>query len=49
VTYRLSRRWAVRGEYEYQFWPGSPGFANEPAHELTPSGFHAGIAFRLSR
>ena len=49
VTYRLSRRWAVRGEYEYQFWPGSPGFANEPAHELTPSGFHAGIAVRLSR
>lgn len=49
VDYRLSRRWAIRAEYEYQFWPGSPGFANEPANQLTPNGFHAGIAFRPFR
>jgi opacity protein-like surface antigen len=46
VDYRLSHRWAIRAEYEYQFWPGSPGFSNEPANQLTPNGFHAGIAFR---
>ncbi len=46
VSYRLGKRWAIRGEYEYQFWLGSPGFAGEPAHQLTPNGFHAGIAFR---
>ncbi|MGD0894252.1 MAG: porin family protein [Terracidiphilus sp.] len=49
IDYRLSPRWAVRGEYEYQLWPGSPGFANEPAHELTPNGFHVGIAFQPFR
>jgi hypothetical protein len=39
----------LRAEYEYQMWPGSPNFTNEPAHELTPNGFHAGIAYRLLR
>jgi len=49
VSYRLSSRWAIRGEYEYQLWPSSPGFSNEPAHELTPNGFNLGIAFRPFR
>lgn len=47
VNYRLSRKWLVRGEYEYQIWPSSPGFANEPNHPLTPNGFHLGIAYRI--
>lgn len=47
ITYRLSRRWALRGLYEYQFWPGSPNVANEPNHAITPNGFHAGVAFRI--
>jgi opacity protein-like surface antigen len=47
LNYRLYRRWTLRGEYEYQFWPGSPNIAIEPAHEITPNGFHVGIAFRL--
>ncbi|MGD0729939.1 MAG: outer membrane beta-barrel protein [Terracidiphilus sp.] len=47
ANYRLSRKWIVRGEYEYQMWLNSPGVANEPSHELTPSGFHVGIAYRL--
>ena len=49
VDYRIGRRWSLRAEYEYQFWPNSPNIAFEPAHELTPSGFHAGIAFRPFR
>ena len=49
VTYRISRKWSLRGEYEYQFWPGSPNFANEPAHEITPNGFHMGLSYRLLR
>ena len=48
-NYRLSRHWMVRAEYEYQFWRDSPGYANEPKHELTPNGFHIGIAYRVFR
>jgi hypothetical protein len=46
AAYPLGRRWLVRGEYEYQLWINSPGFANEPDHPIHPSGFKAGIAFR---
>jgi len=34
-------------EYEYQLWPGSPGYASEPKHELTPNGFQVGVAYRV--
>lgn len=47
--YRLNRHWMLRAEYEYQMWLDSPGYANEPKHQLTPNGFHAGIAYRVSR
>jgi opacity protein-like surface antigen len=47
VGYRLGRRWMLRGEYEYQMWLDSPGFANEPKHELTPNGFNVGLAYRV--
>jgi hypothetical protein len=49
ASYRLSRRWALRGEYEYQLWPNSPNVANQASHEITPNGFHVGVAFRLFR
>jgi len=49
ADYRIARRWSLTGEYEYQFWPGSTGVLGEPAHRIAPSGFHAGIAFRLLR
>lgn len=49
LDYRLSRRLMLRAEYEYQLWPGSPGFANEPGHELTPNGIHLGLAYRIRR
>jgi len=47
--YRLSRRWMLRAEYEYQMWPNSPGYANVPKHELTPNGFHLGVEYRVFR
>ncbi len=43
--YRLARRWQLRAGYDYEFWLNSPNVTNAPAHELTPSGFHAGVAF----
>lgn len=49
AEYQMSRRWMLRIEYEYQIWPDSPGYANEPDHRLTPNGFHLGIAYRIFR
>ena len=45
--YRLSRRWLLRAEYEYQMWLNSPGFANQPKHQLNPNGIHIGVAFKI--
>jgi hypothetical protein len=47
VQYRMSRRWKVRIGYEYQIWLNSPGYANEPKHELTPNGIYLGVAYRV--
>lgn len=47
VTYTLNPRWALRADYEYQFWLNSPGFANEPNHALAPNGVQIGIQYRI--
>jgi hypothetical protein len=47
ATYSISKSWAVRGDYEMQYWLNSPGFANQPKHSFTPNGFQAGIVYRL--
>jgi opacity protein-like surface antigen len=49
ASYPISRRWSLRAEYEYQSWQGSPNYANEPAHRITPNGLHVGIAYQLLR
>jgi opacity protein-like surface antigen len=49
ANYRIGRRWSLRGQYEYQMWPGSPNIVNEPAHQLMPNGIQGGVAFRLVR
>jgi hypothetical protein len=41
--YRMSRRFLIRGDYEYQMWPGFV------THGLTPNGFSAGVSYRLFR
>ncbi len=47
INYRFAQRWTIRGGYEYQLWFGSPGYANEPDHQLNPNGLRVGLAFRL--
>jgi hypothetical protein len=47
VSYRVAKRWSLRGEYEYQLWLKSPNIPNEPEHRLTPNGFHIGLSYKL--
>jgi opacity protein-like surface antigen len=54
LDYRLTRRIYVRGEYEYQIWPGFVGppdptpipLQNRP-NGLTPNGFSVGASYRI--
>lgn len=53
LDYRLTRRIYVRGEYEYQMWPGfvgppDPQLSPLPrANGLTPNGFSVGASYRI--
>lgn len=47
LNYRLTRRIALRGDYEYQLWPSAPGIAGEPSNGMKPNGFSAGFAYSL--
>lgn len=48
AEFRVTRRWSVRGDYEYQRWPSAPGPAFPfPSHGLTPNGFSVGASYRL--
>ncbi len=50
VQYRLSPRFKLRGEYDYQLWPSAPGFvftAPRPSTGLTPNGFSVGISYKI--
>ncbi len=49
VSYRITRGWSLRAEYEYQAWQGSPNFVNEPARTISPSGLNVGVAYQLLR
>jgi opacity protein-like surface antigen len=49
ATYRIDHHWMLRIGYEYELWLNSPGYTNEPNHELTPNGFHLGVAYRVFR
>ena len=43
--YRVSPRFLVRVDYEYQMWPGFVG--TKGSHGLTPNGFSVGASYRL--
>jgi hypothetical protein len=45
--YRVSPKFIVRVDYEYQRWPGYVG--TKGVHGLTPNGFSAGLSYRLFR
>jgi hypothetical protein len=47
VGYRVSPRFLVRADYEYQMWPGYVGVKGQ--HGLTPNGFTVGVSYRLFR
>lgn len=46
VNYRLTRKFAIRGDYEFQKWPS---FAVMPPHNhgLTPNGFSVGVVYTI--
>jgi len=45
VEQRLTGRYYVRYEYEYQMWPGFTGLKGN--HGLTPNGFGVGVTYHL--
>ena len=50
VQYRLSSRFKLRGEYDYQLWPSAPGIvftAPRPSTGLTPNGFSVGVSYKI--
>ena len=47
VDYQLSRRFAVRGDYEYQIWPAAPAIPGQTNNGMTPNGFSVGFAYRV--
>ena len=47
VDYSLTRKWRVRGDYEYQFWPNAPGIPGEPSSSLKPNGVSVGISYQI--
>jgi opacity protein-like surface antigen len=49
INLLVRERWIVRGDYEYQLWPGSSNIANQPARDLTPNGIRVGLAYKLLR
>jgi hypothetical protein len=48
INYRLTRHLQIRAGYDVELWFNSPNVANEPEDPITPSGFHAGLAFNPS-
>lgn len=49
LNYRLSRRFLVRGDYEYQFLPSAPNIPGQPNNGLQPRGFSVGVMYNLIR
>jgi len=45
VEQRLTNRYYIRYEYEYQMWPGFSGLKGN--HGLTPNGFGVGVTYHL--
>ena len=46
VDYRVYPRIYVRGDYEYQIWPGFVGAGPRP-NGLTPNGVSVGVSYRI--
>lgn len=49
ADYRLSRKFLIRGDYEYQFMPSAPDIPGQPDNGLTPHGFSIGVEYNILR
>jgi opacity protein-like surface antigen len=49
VTYRLTDRFKLRADYEYQILPAAPNIPGQPNNGLTPSGFSVGVEYMVFR
>lgn len=47
VDYRLSRRFLIRGDYEYQILPTAPNIPGQPSNGLTPNGASVGLEYNI--
>ncbi len=47
IDYRFNSRFKIRGEYEYELIPSAPGFPGQPSNGLTPTGYSAGVSYRI--
>lgn len=47
VDYRLSRKFMIRGGYEYQLLPTAPNIPGQPDNGLTPNGFTVGVEYKI--
>ncbi|HEX5233956.1 MAG TPA: outer membrane beta-barrel protein [Silvibacterium sp.] len=47
VDYRLSNRFHLRGDYEYQLLPSAPNIPGQPNDGLTPHGFSIGLEYNI--
>jgi opacity protein-like surface antigen len=47
VDYTISRRWKLRADYEYQFWPQSPGIPGFSSSMMKPNGVTVGFTYRV--
>lgn len=46
VDLTLTRRWRLRGDYEYQIWPQAPGIPGLSGGMMKPNGVSVGFTYR---
>lgn len=49
LDYHLSKRFLIRGDYEYQFLPAAPNIPGQPNEGLTPHGWNVGVEYSIFR
>lgn len=47
ADYRLSRRFMLRADYEYQILPSAPDIPGQPSNGLEPNGFSIGVEYNI--
>jgi len=47
VDFTLNRHWRLRGDYEYQIWPGSPDIPGTSLATIKPNGATVGLTYRV--